>query len=117
MQTELGFLIELLLNHDLDPNTKQALASRIKDVEQALSSKSQQPSLATTQTMPAKIIHGAQQAASTQAILERDDSQPQVINPIQTAPVAPIPANALAVNRIVGGMVDTGRGSKGPRKF
>lgn len=37
--TELTFLIELLLNHDLPKDTKALIASRIKEVEEGLVSR------------------------------------------------------------------------------
>lgn len=108
--TELQFLIDLLLNHKLNPATKKIIADRIGDVEIALRQivprgTSPQPTIAFVDPKTA-------QAPSTQRLLERDG--PPTPTPIVGAVVAPaMPATA----RIVGGEVNTGKGIKGPRKF
>lgn len=106
--TELQFLIDLLLNQKLTTKTKQLVADRITQVEANMTN------VPHRTIMPTKLINGAQQAASTLALMERDGvSNP---TPIVLAPIEPTPANALATNRIVGGDVFK-NGSKGPRKF
>lgn len=114
--TELQFLIDLLLNHKIQKATKDLIAKRIGEVENGLA----QPVVRgiATQSLP-RLVNGVTQAASTIAAMERHanpDAVP-ITTPIELAPVAPLPANALATNRIVGGEVNTGRGSRGPRKF
>lgn len=73
--SELSFLIELLLNHDLPKETKALIAERIKEVETNITTKpvAQSPRL--------------QQSASTIAAMARQDISPiapavePVINP------------------------------------
>lgn len=111
--TELQFLIDLFLNHKLSPTTKKLVAERIGIVEEQLRTTTPKPITPVLQRSPTA------QAASTQAILDRDASLDTVPNstPIVLAPLPAIPPSALAINRIVGGDVNTGRGSRGPRKF
>ncbi len=108
--TELQFLIDLLLNQKLPIKTKQLVADRITQVEANMTN------VPHRTIMPSKIINGAQQAASTIALMEKDHSKESSMTPIVLAPIEPTPANALATNRIVGGDVIK-NGSKGPRKF
>lgn len=96
--SELSFLLILLLDHKLSKPVKDLIKDRIKEIETKPQVKSIQiPILGT--------IGG--QAPSTLANLEREHAQPQPAAP----PLPPI------TNRIVGGEVDTGRGTRGPRKF
>lgn len=113
--TELQFLIDLLLNHKLNVSTKKLVADRIGQVESQYS-KSTQPTVQTIINPTPKLIHGAIQAASTQAILDRQDEVPNSTQ-VTVAPPPPVSPSSLASNRIVGGEVNTGRGSRGPRKF
>ena len=113
--TELQFLIDLLLNQKLPTKTKQLLADRITQVEANMTN------VPHRTIMPSKLINGAQQAASTIALMEKDEKvissqTPTYQIPIVLAPIEPVPANALATNRIVGGDVMK-NGSIGPRKF
>ena len=105
--TELQFLIDLLLNHGLKASTKKHIADRIAQVE----SNMYKPSVVIPQAIP--INRSTLQAPSTQAILDREGIVPN------STPIASIPAPVLpqATNRIVGGEVQTGKGSRGPRKF
>lgn len=123
MISELSFLIELLLNHKLPTATKQLVKGRIEDVEKSYSTV--RP---VTNIAPRPLPAGAAiQAASTQAILDRN---PDLAN--ATYNVAPIPvpveqiaqtqatANALAsraaaINQAMSGNPEKGRTS--PRKF
>lgn len=106
--TELQFLVDLLLNHKLNTSTKKLVAERISFVEEHLRSGNElRPKLAP------RLVNGAVQAASTQALLDRDASVPNS-TPIA---LAPLPALAPTTQRIVGGEVNTGKGTKGPRKF
>ncbi len=58
--TELTFLIELFLNHDLPKDTKQAIAERIKEVEQGLTtSPAIRPVKAQIHALPAHMDEGA----------------------------------------------------------
>ncbi len=116
--TELTFLIELLLNHKLQKETKDAVAARIKDVENTFT-------IRPTNLVPSKpVVAGVSiQAASTQAILDRNPDLAVVLAPpipveqvAQTpAAVAAMNSRAQAINESLSGKVDktTGR----PRKF
>ncbi len=80
--TELSFLIELLLNHELKKETKDLIAGRIKEVEQNLtpmrpSLPVNNPFISLGQTLGAPV-----QAASTLAAMQRhgatDHLAPQI---------------------------------------
>lgn len=105
--TELSFLIELLLNHDLPKATKDLIASRIKEVEQMLTiTRMVLPATAQIQTLPPKL----QQAPSTLAAMARHGDIPNfpgaatfVTPPIEAAPmpvevIAQTPQTAAAMN-------------------
>lgn len=111
--TELQFLIHILLEHKLPKVTKELVAKRIGEVEQNMG----RPMVRNTviQEQPQKLINGAPQAASTIAAMERDGVPNQT--PIVTAPLPALTPSAFAMNRIKGGEVNTGKGTRGPRKF
>lgn len=106
--TELQFLIDLLLNHKLNQSTKKLVADRIGSVEESLRIGGNR------QNVPrGTIVHpSVLQSPSTQAILDRDGPPP-----IPTIVEETLPKPTPAANRIIGGMVNTGNGTKGPRKF
>lgn len=116
--TELSFLIELLLNHKLQKGTKDAIAARIKDVE--ASGMARAPGVPLLRP---NVSSGVVQAASTQAILERNPDLAAVLTPpVPVEHVAQTPAAVAAINSrnqaisdSMSGKVDkvTGR----PRKF
>ncbi len=112
--TELSFLLDLLLNEKPSKGIKYKLLSRIKDI--------QQPTIAGLPLVRGQaVVTGVSaQAPSTQAILARNQDlaqQPnamaqQVIQPSGvTLPVA-TPKNINDVQE-----VDTGRGTRGPKKW
>lgn len=96
--SELSFLLILLLDHKLPKPVKDLIKDRIKEIEA-------KPQQARSVSIPVLGTIGAQ-APSTIANLEREQ--------VAQAPQAPLPP---ITNRIVGGEVDTGRGTRGPRKF
>jgi hypothetical protein len=118
MNSELSFLIELLLKHKLPPATKDLIAGRIKDVEQSLCAPRSLPANPVRLAAPV----GAQQAASTQAILDRN---PDLLQPpalVTPAVIAQTPAAAAAIadrqaaiTQSMSGKPEKGRTS--PRKF
>lgn len=110
--TELQFLIDLLLNHKLNPTTKKLVADRIGFVEVSLRSTQQNVPRGTQAPYTVNPDLKMLQAPSTQKILDRDG--PPILTPIVVAPAAP---PILATQRIIGGEVNTGGGSRGPRKF
>lgn len=101
--SELSFLVDLLLNHKLSTSVKKHIAERIREIE----AKAQPASVARSTGVPAHLIG---QAPSTVANLTNEPLAPAV------SPIALTPA-VNAQNRIVGGEVSTGHGTKGPRKF
>lgn len=94
MQTEISFLIDLVLNHKLPKPTKELCRLRIRDLEEGLF---QRPAVAIA--MPRM-----QQAPSTMANLEAQEV-PIAMPTIETP------------KRIVGGEIATGANTKGPRKW
>lgn len=127
--TELTFLLELLLNHKLPKSTKEAIAARIKEVEEKLS----QPNMHSmhTRTAPAGFVppHLANQAPSTIAAMMKHEMAPPTAGPVlesvplQTPAViaqtpaaqAAVSARQEAINLAVSGKLEKGRTS--PRKF
>ncbi len=97
--TELGFLIELLLNHELPKDTKSLIASRVKVVEANLAPRTQAPMQVNWQQPP-----GPKQAASTLAAMARHGDIPAAPVSVQAAPPEPVaviaqtPATAAAMN-------------------
>ncbi len=97
--SELSFLIELLLNHDLPAGTKELIASRIRQVEMMLTAKP-----ATGQFFQTALPGKATQAPSTLAAMARHGDtilEAPVMPPIPEAPVTQIaqtPATAAAMN-------------------
>ena len=85
--TELSFLIELLLNHDLPKATKDLLASRIKEVEEKLSNTMQpaRPPIAAPISQ-----NQFSQAPSTLAAMARH-AQAGLIPPIEVMPAPEMP--------------------------
>jgi hypothetical protein len=125
--TELSFLIELLLNHDLPKPTKDLIASRIKDVEMRLHYQPQQAMKVTWQG-PNTNTPMPQQAPSTLALMAKHGDIPAVNPAPEMPPIEPVaviaqtPATAAALNSrneaiaaSINGKVDkvTGR----PRKW
>ncbi len=101
--TELSFLIELLLNHDLPKATKDLIASRIKEVESKLTAPSQSI-YGPAPTLPTYQVTGPKQAPSTLAAMARhgDFVAPPIMPPIEepqpVAVVAQTPQTAAAMN-------------------
>lgn len=97
--SELSYLIELLLNHDLPKATKDSVASRIRDVEGKLT----QPQFRVPNIHPGPHI-APTQAASTLALMAKHGDLP-VLTPTPIMPpiepvtqVAQTPATAAAMN-------------------
>lgn len=108
MDSELSFLISLLLNDDVPKEIKALLKDRIKLVEESYKAK------------PQIVAHpgfgGIIQAQSTQRILSE---MPQEV-PIQAATVSPVAAQALANRAQLMADASSGRkepGRTSPRKF
>jgi hypothetical protein len=126
--TELSFLIELLLEHDLKVETKKAVAARIKEVEGAL-----QPVRIPYVQPVAQPLGVPPQAPSTLALMAKHGDLSMPI--VQSAPVMPpipaviaqTPQTAAALNArneaiasSLGSGAFTGKPEKGrtsPRKF
>ena len=100
MQTEIRFLLDLVLNYKLPAEAKKLCLERIGEVE---------ASLALPQRPLIPLIRNPiEQAPSTQRLMDMQG----------TAPVTPMTAPVInPAQRIVGGEVNTGNGTRGPRKF
>ncbi len=104
--TELSFLIDLLLDHELPPKTKQAVAERIKVVEQGLTTNPithHGTSLGVSLTGTPLPPHLAKQAPSTLALMAKHGDIPDVAAPVMppvepVAQIAHTPAAAAAMN-------------------
>lgn len=97
--TELSFLIELLLNHDLKKETKDAVAARIREVEgRLIVTPAQQTSYVLTPSPPVTFAKNAQ-APSTLAIMAKHGDIP---NPFtSTPPEQPnVPVENIAQNAV-----------------
>lgn len=101
--TELGFLLDLLLNEELPLNLKKTVAERIKEVEQGL----------TRAPAPRVIAQVQTQAPSTQRILDEMEQQaPGILVASQAASQA-MASRQDAINKAT--QIEPGR--KSPRKF
>lgn len=100
--TELTFLVDLLLNHNLAKETKDVIASRIKDVEQAIQTQSMQ--VTWNRPQPVAVPQGPQQSASTLALMAKHGDLPPVPMAVPTSAPEPVavvahtPATAAAMN-------------------
>lgn len=120
--TELGFLLELLLNHKLPKATRVAVTERVKEVEGRLGARP--VALAPIQNVPPQL---ANQSPSTIAAMMKhpDLVQGMAVPPPPPAPVeniAQTPATAAAlasrqaaIQEAMSGKPEKGRTS--PRKF
>lgn len=112
MQTPISFLLDLILDEELPPSAQKRCRKYIRELESNLSkSQSYMPGPATADAFK-PIRHGAPQAPSTQKIL---DAMAAETGAAMVA--APLPPKIPAIQRIIGGEVNTGNGTKGPRKF
>lgn len=97
--TELTFLIELLLNHDLPKVTKDLVASRIKEVEAYLTADRE---LVPRAPMRA-VTNGVIQAPSTLAAMAKHGdavTAPPVMPPVEAVTqIAQTPATAAALGQ------------------
>lgn len=105
--TELQFLIDLLLNHKLNPTTKKLVADRIGQVESTY-----RAPLPAAIHSPSVFRPTTVQAPSTQAILDRE-----VGADVSSPTPLPTPVPKMATDRIVGGEINTGQNIKGKRKW
>ncbi len=117
MTTELGFLLDLLLNHKLPKPTKDLVAGRIREVETMLST-TQVRIPAGSGITPAMISN---QAPSTQAIMARNpDLIPPPPVPIEAVAQTQATAAALAARQQSIAQAMSGKpvpGETKPRKF
>lgn len=111
--TELQWLIQMLTKQKLSTVLKDLFIERIGEVEKILSEKP--IILPPPMSMrPYQTAHPTQQAPSTQRILDEMASDP--IGTATTVGVTPA-LPPIRTQRIIGGEVNTGNGTKGPRKF
>lgn len=104
--TELTFLIELLLNHDLQKDTKDLIAGRIKEVEAELNSR--QPVRATGQ------------APSTMALMAQHVQPTPTVQDVQAigqtaAAQAALAYRQAAINASMNDKID--KNARSPRKW
>ena len=98
--TELQFLITLLTKHKLPNGLKDVLIERMGEVE---------ANLAKAPVYQRPLLPVPQQAPSTQRLLEQQVEIPQ-------GPIAP--PKPVSIDKETGrAMVNTGKGTFGPRKF
>lgn len=83
--TELSFLIDLLLNHDLPKATKDLLAQRIKEVESNLVAPRQVAPMQSGRQIPALA-----QAPSTLAAMAKHGDLTYIPDSQEPAPIVPI---------------------------
>lgn len=137
MVTELSFLLDLLLSHKLPAKTKTAVSERIKEVEIALNSRVPAPAVGNVAPshMPMRINTGVPQAASMQAIIDRNPDlvasipeqtpTPTIPSPTSGLPmpvvhIAQTPATAAALASRNAAMANAGKiepGRTSPRKY
>jgi len=115
--TELGFLLELFLNHRLPKSTKDLVAQRIKEVEQELTKYDSFPP-----PQPPRMQVGAisNQAPSTQAILARNPDLAIAAQPVAVIAQTPAAQAAMAGREATIKQAMSGKPAPGetkPRKF
>lgn len=112
METELSFLLTLLLEHKLPKATKDALKARIKEIQ---ANPTAMPVNARIMP-PMAAAQAIAQAPSTMAALERQPGEAPV-HPAM-APAAAIRLPPATIDKETGRpMTATGNGTKGPRKW
>lgn len=95
MQTPISFILDLILDYELPADAQKRCRKYIRELEGSLGQKAI--------THPGRPIN-LDQAPSTQRLLEAQAA-------------APLPLIPPMINRVVGGEISTGPGTKGPRKF
>lgn len=110
MKTEIRFLLDLVLEHKLSADVKKLCLERISEVEANLGPK-------------ALVMHGSMQGPSpnksaAQLKFESEQAAGLIIPPTEQRPGPPAVRPQLPTPaRIMGGEVNTGGGTRGPRKF
>lgn len=112
--TEIQWLVDVMLNHKLPEPVKQKFIARIGEVEATLIPRSSNGRTSSfgLENGGSNPSRGTIQAPSTQKILDEMAQHPQAVIETQ-APVLP----PVSRKRVVGGEVETGNGTKGPRKW
>ncbi len=128
--TELSFLIDLLLDHELQPMTKKAVADRIKVVEEGLTAVPYRATINTPLgTIPGSGLppHLAKQAPSTLALMAKHGDilavatpeMPPIEQPVTQVAQTPAAQAAMnsrnaAISQSISGKIDkvTGRPKK-----
>lgn len=106
--TEIRFLLDLVLKHKLPEEAQKACLERIGEVEEQLQAKP------VANARPAQPI----QAASTANLIEEQEKRIQAVQAQGMLPPAlPMRGAAIPAKVAVGGEVQTGMNSRGPRKW
>lgn len=105
MQSPISFLVELVLDCDLPDEAKKRCRKYIKELTDSTNDSS-----VYTSKKPVKTT--IMQAPSTQRLMQQHD-----LDGHGTVPMNPTPALPPPTARIVGGEIQTGNGTRGPRKF
>lgn len=110
------WLSKFVVKHDLPKEAKDEIVSKMEDIEKEMESRS-----VIVQPMPTRVItpQPMAQAPSTQRILAEMATEANS-NPIMPQPLtrATMPKPSLGVDKETGrAMIQTGKGTLGPRKF
>jgi hypothetical protein len=111
VETELSFLLTLLLEHKLPKATQGAIKDRLKKIQEAPA-----VMMPIQRPLPHAQVGGIMQAPSTQRLLAEQglEQAPQGITPI--TPVIRVPP--AEVDKETGrARIATGNGTSGPRKW
>ena len=89
---ELSFLVILLTRHNLDDETKEAVAARLIDISATFQHPTQAP-----MAIPAPAPMHASQVPSMQAIMARNPDLVEAARPVPVENIAQTPATAAAL--------------------
>lgn len=104
MTTDIKWLVDILLNYKLPEPVKELFIARIGQIEESLH---QQPAKPIIQLQPPIMM----QAPSTQRILD------EIANEIPVVKAKPVQIPAVIDKETGRAIINTGKGTSGPRKF
>lgn len=114
--TELDFLLELILEHELNDKTQKSVRNRIKYVQKVVSPVYPHQ-IRQASAQQSRVLHGAVQSPSMIAKIENLAHEMPIPTPVVISPVA---AQALAARNEAMKIAVSGKEEKGrtsPRKF